>query len=267
LTPPGDATRGRLLVGTSGFAYPAWSPRFYPPGLGADELLGHYARRFPAVELNNTFYQQPSPAKVAAWLRATPADFAFAVKAQRGGSLRAFRGDPAGSIPWLTGPYRLFGDRLGAVLLRVADDVPYEPRRLEAVLDAWPVDLPLALEPRHASWTDDGAFELLRRHRVAIVATEMPEDEGPPTLRLTGPFLYLRLRRHDYSPAEIDGWAARIEPFLSGGHDAWVFFRHDEVGRAPELADELRACVERRMNGLPVAGMAVAPGASARDGA
>jgi uncharacterized protein YecE (DUF72 family) len=234
-------------VGTSGFAYPAWSPRFYPPGLAPDELLRHYAARFPAVELNNTFYQQPSASKVAAWLRATPADFVFAVKAQRGGSMRAFRGDAAASVAWLTGPYRLFGERLGAVLFRVPEDVPYDPGRLAALLDAWPEDVPLALEPRHPSWVDDGAFELLRRHRVTMVATELPEDDAPPTLRLTGRFLYLRLRRHDYSPAEVDGWAARIEPFLSGGHDAFVFFRHDPVGRATELGDELRTRVGRRM--------------------
>ena len=39
-----------------------------------DGLLAHYAERLRAVELNNTFYQQPSAAKVATWLAATPAD-------------------------------------------------------------------------------------------------------------------------------------------------------------------------------------------------
>ena len=51
-----------------------------------DGLLRHYASQLDAVELNNTFYQQPSAAKVAAWLDATPSAFRFSVKAQRGGS-------------------------------------------------------------------------------------------------------------------------------------------------------------------------------------
>ena len=75
MTPPTDgvgAGRGRLYVGTSGFAYPDWSPRFYPPGLKGDGLLRHYATRLPAVELNNTFYQSPSESKVATWVDATP---------------------------------------------------------------------------------------------------------------------------------------------------------------------------------------------------
>ena len=61
---------GILRVGTSGFAYPAWSPRFYPEGLRAADLLRHYATRLEACELNNTYYQQPTPAKVDAWLAA-----------------------------------------------------------------------------------------------------------------------------------------------------------------------------------------------------
>ena len=59
---------GRLLVGTSGFAYRGWAPRFYPAGLAAKGYLPHYAGRLAAVELNNTYYGQPKPETVAAWL-------------------------------------------------------------------------------------------------------------------------------------------------------------------------------------------------------
>ena len=37
----------------------------------------------------------------------------------------------------------------------------------------------------------------------------------PPTIRRTGSFLYLRLRRHDYNAEEVEAWAARLEPFLA----------------------------------------------------
>ena len=111
---------GRLLVGTSGFAYPAWSPRFYPAGVRGGELLRYYATRLDAVELNNTFYRQPRPEQVATWLAATPDDFRFVVKAQRSGSGRFF-GDQTDGLDWLTDPYRAFGERLGAVLFRLPD--------------------------------------------------------------------------------------------------------------------------------------------------
>jgi uncharacterized protein YecE (DUF72 family) len=237
---------GHLYVGTSGFAYAGWSPRFYPAGLRADGLLGHYAGRLGAVELNNTYYQQPRPDKVDAWLAATPAAFRFTVKAQRGGSFRLMSGDPSAGIPWLTEPYRRFGDRLGAVLLRVPDGSRRDYARLVAALDAWPPDLPLTMEFQDPSWQVDETFAALADARAALCATELPEDPLPPVLRRTGPFLYLRLRRHDYTADELEAWAARLEPFLTAGDDVYAFFRHDEVGRGPELAAALADSVMRR---------------------
>ena len=237
--------RGRLSVGTSGFAYPGWSPRFYPAGLKADGFLSHYSARLDAVELNNTYYQSPKADKIDLWLAATPDTFRFAVKAQRGGSFRAMSGDPGESVAWLTDPYRRFGARLGTVLLYVPGK-RIDHGRLVAALQAWPRDIPLTMEFPDPSWHVDETFEALTEAGAALCATEQPDDATPPDIRRTGPHLYLRLRRHDYTTPELDAWADRIEPFLAAGDDAYVFFRHDEVGRGPELATGLMAAIERR---------------------
>lgn len=236
---------GRLYVGTSGFAYPDWSPRFYPEGLKADQLLPHYASRFSACELNNTFYARPTEAKIDAWLRSTPESFRFAVKAQRGGSMRALLQDPVGSIPWLTEPLPRFGARLGSVLFRVPAEVRLNLERLTAFLTTWPRDISLTMEFQDASWHVDEVFEALRDAAAALCATDLPEDPEPPTVRVTGPFLYLRLRRHDYAEHEVGSWAERVAPFLVDGRDVFVFFRHDETGRATELASEFGKAVDR----------------------
>jgi len=236
---------GRLFAGTSGFSYPGWSPRFYPAGLPASGFLSHYAGRLPAVELNNTYYASPSPSNVATWVAATPPGFRFVVKAQRGGSFRALRVDPAESVPWLTGPYRAFGDRLGSILFRVPDGVTRDDAKLAALLAAWPTDLPLTLEFQDPSWHVDETFAALARVGAALCATDLPDDVDPPIIRRTGSFLYLRLRRHEYPLADLEAWAARLEPFLTAGDDVYVFFRHDEAGRGPELALELAEVVAR----------------------
>lgn len=186
--------------------------------------------------MNNTYYGQPTPSKVAAWVAATPPDFRFAVKAQRGGSFRSLQVDPGTSVPWLTEPYRAFGERLGTVLFRVPQGVVRDDGRLAAMLAAWPREMPLTMEFQDPSWHVDETFEALAAAGAAVCATELPEDPEPPTIRRTAPFLYLRLRRNDYTDAELAAWAARLEPFLTAGDDVFVFFRHDEVGRGPELA-------------------------------
>lgn len=225
---PGDGP-GRLLVGTSGFAYPAWAPLFYPAGTRGDALLPHYGTRFPACELNNTFYQQPSEDKIRSWLAATPEDFRFVVKAQRGGSLRALFADPVASLAWLTAPYRHFGERLGSVLFRIPANVQRDHEKLAAMLLAWPRDMPLTIEAQHPSWAVDETFDLLRAAGASWCATDL-DDTDAPDIRLIAPWLYLRLRRTTYDETELAAWAARLVPFLDAGHDAFVFFRHDEDG-------------------------------------
>jgi uncharacterized protein YecE (DUF72 family) len=138
----------------------------------------------------------------------------------------------------------------------VGRDPAVADRRLAAFLAAWPASVPLVVELQDPSWHVDETFDALRAVGATLCTTELPPegDEGaagsgtdgvaangpePPFVRRTGSFLYLRLRRHDYSGAELDAWAARIEPFLAAGDDVYVFFRHDAVGRAGELALEL----------------------------
>jgi uncharacterized protein YecE (DUF72 family) len=191
------------------------------------------------------------------------------VKAQRGSAVRALWGAPEESVRWLTEPLPEFGERLGAVLFRVPAEIRRDgpwvdgdpavaDARLGALLAAWPRNIPLVVELQDRSWHVDETFTALRAAGATLCTTELPPegdegasaDEGaartggqrePPTIRRTGPFLYLRLRLHDYDAAALDAWAARIEPFLAAGDDVYVFFRHDPVGRAAELALELQS--------------------------
>lgn len=248
-TPIVDApTVGRCWIGTSGFAYPDWTPRFYPPALSAGDRLRHYAGRLSAVELNNTFYRRPSAAAVAAWIAATPSDFRFAVKAQRGAVPRAFAAEPEPGFPFLTDPYRAFGERLGVVLLRIPDVITRDDDRLRRVLAAWPRDMPLAVELVDPSWDVDATYSALAAIGASLVASDR-EDAEPPTLRrLSGP-LYLRLRRSDYDEGALRAWAARLEPFLAAGDDAFVFFAHDAVGRGAELGLAFSQVLASRLPG------------------
>lgn len=142
---------------------------------------------------------------------------------------------------------------MAAVLYRIPDPVKVDVGRLAGLLDVWPRDVPLVVEAQDASWRDDEVQRLLARAGAILCATELPDDPDPPTIRLTGDRLYLRLRRHDYDAAALGAWADRLVPFLEAGHDAFAFFRHDETGRATELADELTAAVRDRLGDAAIA--------------
>ncbi len=236
---------GRILAGTSGFAYASWAPLFYPAGTKSRDLLPAYAARLSACELNNTFYARPTADKINGWCAATPTGFRFVVKAQRGASIRALYGDPTTSVPWLTETLPTFGERLGAVLFRVPGEVKRQDEKLAGLLAAWPEAIPLVLEAQHASWQVDETFAALRDAGVVLCTTDLDELETPPDIRRTGPFLYLRLRRTTYDEAALDAWARRLVPFLDDGLDAYVLFRHDEDGTSALHAAAFADRVER----------------------
>src|ERR1019366_1451200 len=70
-----------LYAGTSGFAYPAWKPGFYPAKTPASQFLKYYAQRLNCVEINYTFRRLPSASTLENWVAQTGAGFVFAVKA------------------------------------------------------------------------------------------------------------------------------------------------------------------------------------------
>jgi uncharacterized protein YecE (DUF72 family) len=185
---------------------------------------------------------------VAAWTSATPTDFRFAVKAQRGAVPRAFATEPEPGFPFLTDPYRAFGERLGVVLLRIPDVIARDDERLGRVLAAWPTDMPLAVELVDPSWDADETYAALAAAGASLVASDRDDAQAPTLRRLGGP-LYLRLRRADYDDAALATWAGRLEPFLAAGDDAFVFFAHDAVGRGAELALQFSRVLEANLPG------------------
>src|SRR3954469_12917442 len=72
-----------VWIGTAGYSYSHWVGPFYPPRTPPRRLLTHYARHFPLVELNITFYRTPTAESLTGLADRTPAGFQFAVKLPR----------------------------------------------------------------------------------------------------------------------------------------------------------------------------------------
>lgn len=108
----------RALVGTSGWAnYATWKPKFYPPEVRSAGFLRHYARRLPTTEVNYTFRHLVTDKVAAAWQRATPESFVFAVKASERIAHVDRLKHPADSLtPFARA--RLLGARLGPILFQ-----------------------------------------------------------------------------------------------------------------------------------------------------
>jgi len=82
---PGRA-RKNILIGTASWTDKTLlaSGRFYPPQCNTPESrLRYYARQFPLVEIDSSYYAIPTPEVAQLWTERTPDDFTFNVKAFR----------------------------------------------------------------------------------------------------------------------------------------------------------------------------------------
>jgi uncharacterized protein YecE (DUF72 family) len=232
----------KAYVGTSGWSYATWRPKFYPEGLKAKQFLPFYATKLGTIEINYTFNHLPTEKNVAEWTAATGEDFLFGLKASQQITHRAQLRDPAETLPIFFERARMLGARLGPILFQTPPWVRRDDDRLANFLAALPRDVRCALEVRDPSWYVDEVYELLRTANVALVHAEGEKAPSPvETLDRTANFAYVRLRaREGYSNDAVDAWAARLGSIREAGKDVYAYFRHDDDGANALSALRLR---------------------------
>lgn len=222
----------RFYVGTSGFSYPKWKPSFYPKTLKPADFLKFYGEHFASVEINGTFRQLPTAGAVAAWIEQTPASFRFVLKAQQAITHRKRLVDCEGEVAALLKSVSLLKRRAGPILFQLPPNFKQDLSRLAAFLKLLPKRIQAAFEFRHESWLDEETYALLRKHHAALCVADA--EELPPTpIVATADWGYFRLRRENYTAAQLSKWIQRIreQPWK----EAFVFFKHEDTGTGPKF--------------------------------
>ena len=229
----------RVLVGTSGFSYKEWKGSFYPEELKGADMLRFYAERFPTVEINNTFYRMPKKDLLARWAEEVPPDFVFVLKASRRITHeKRLAADAADAVSYLYETATVLGPRLGPVFFQTPPYLRKDAARLRDFLALLPAGHPVAFEFRHETWFDDEVYAALRGRNAALVSADTNEsgEEGAPVVP-TADWGYLRLRRAEYTDADLTAWVDRMR--AQPWQRAFVFFKHEEAGTGPALARRL----------------------------
>jgi uncharacterized protein YecE (DUF72 family) len=254
-----------ILIGTSGYSYRDWAVAFYPIGLKPSDYLEFYARHFSFVELNFSYYTQPSPAASAGMLARTPPGFRFSIKTHR--SLTHDRGGDwrASAALFRRGiePLAVAG-RLVGLVAQFPFSFHYTPdnrRHLAGLCEEF-TGYPLCVEFRNAEWLNDSVAGGLSARGVSLVLTDTPDLPGLPTLArypagAVAAAGYVRFHgrnaenwwtgdntsRYDYlySREELEEWlpalAASSRPFLP------VAFNNHARGRAVVNARDLQLLI------------------------
>jgi uncharacterized protein YecE (DUF72 family) len=218
-----------LHIGTSGWAYKQWKPDFYPKDLPQKRFLEFYGGALSACEVNATFYRMQSSETFCSWRDAVPESFRFTSKAHRAIThARRFAPDDTkrGFIDAYVEGVRIFGDRLGAVLLQLPPSRPRDDEGLSALVDALPDDLPFAIELQHESWDVPEVVAAAEAAGGTVCVTDK-EGRVPESLP-PGPLAYVKLRAEQYSPEARAGWLELLRK-ESVARPVYAFAKHEGI--------------------------------------
>jgi uncharacterized protein YecE (DUF72 family) len=232
---------GDIRIGCSGWSYPHWRKRFYPEKLPAREHFVFYAQHFNTVELNNSFYRQPTRERFTAWGQQAPPGFLFAVKGSRYITHIKRLVVESKSIDLVVDAARGLGDKLGPILFQLQANFHLDLERLERFVAILPTDFRFTLEFRHDSWLVPAVFNVLRAHRIALCIPDHPKM--PKSFEITSDFTYIRMHLPPeglgYGERALQPWAERVLEWRSQRLDVFVYFNNDMEGHAIKDAQTL----------------------------
>jgi uncharacterized protein YecE (DUF72 family) len=201
---PDNPFPSNLFIGADGWNWDDWKGVLYPKNIAQADYLAEYAKHFPIVEVDATFYRIPKKETVKKWREQTPDDFLFAVKVPRGVTHTGFTGDYHKRLVYFLEVMRTLGKKLGPILFQF----PYYRESqfasaasfidaLEPMLASFPKDLHFAVEIRNANWVGRDFLECLRRHNAAFVLVDHPWAQQADVLMqkldvITTDFCYIR---------------------------------------------------------------------------
>ena len=211
----------------------------------AREHFAFYAQHFNTVELNNSFYRQPTREQFAAWREQAPPGFLFAVKGSRYVTHIKRLAAEQKSIDLVVEAALGLGDKLGPILFQLQANFRLDLERLERFVGMLPNDARFAIEFRHDSWLVPAVFELLRTNHIALCIPDHPKM--PKSFEVTSDFTYIRMhlppRGLGYGERALQPWAQRVLDLTRQSLDVFVYFNNDMEGHAIKDARTLISMV------------------------
>ncbi|MFT4036649.1 MAG: DUF72 domain-containing protein [Thermomicrobiales bacterium] len=257
-SPPAHAVQPvQIGAATVWVGISSWNslPGFYPTRTRPDDKLPWYARHFPIVEVNTSYYRPVPASTYEKWIELTPEGFRFDVKA-----FRDLTHNPATPT---ARDFALFREsleplrattRLGVALFQFPpsfDNTVANQDLLSRVAAEMASDT-VAVEFRNATWLDvehaPETLALLADLGLAYAIADEPQiayGSAPPVVAVTNPGLaYLRLHGrnvagwmgrggrydYDYSTEELVGFSEIVDQLAASATEVHVMFNNNERG-------------------------------------
>ena len=205
--------------------------------------MGYYSSQFNAIELNATFYRIFPAEQFAKWYDKTPAGFKFFPKLnQEISHWKRLNETNAVVDNYLYNASNL-KEKLGTIFLQMHSN--FAPKDFDKVVhfvEAWPKEIPLAIEFRHTNWYNDNAiaeelYQLLEVNNISNVIVDTAGRRDLLHMRLTNATAFVRYvgANHQSDYSRLDDWVERLKLWKAQGIKEIDFFIHQNIEKESPL--------------------------------
>jgi uncharacterized protein YecE (DUF72 family) len=208
-----------------------------PPG-GSN--LERYAQRLNAAEINSSFHRPHQRKTYERWAQSTPAGFRFSVKMPKAMTHEARLAECGALLDRFVAEVTGLGDKLGALLVQLPPKFAFEKQVTDRFFRdlRTRIDVPIALEPRHATWFTPDVDDWLAECRIARAAADPARVAGAEKPGGWSGLAYYRwhgsprIYFSDYDAAALATLKRQLDRESSRGIPAWCIFDNTASGAA-----------------------------------
>lgn len=209
---------------------------------------------FRAAEINSSFHRPHRPTTYERWATSVPADFRFSVKLPKTITHQARLTDCGELLARFAGEIAGLGKKRGPTLVQLPPSLAFDAEVANPFFEnaARLLGPAIVCEPRHRSWFEPDADDLLAGLGIARVAADpairaeaaAPGGwQGLVYVRLHGsPVVY----RSSYDRAALDHQRAAISEARARDAECWTIFDNTASGAALANALDLIATTDRQ---------------------
>ena len=237
-------------IGTAGWSIPLKVAEAFP---AEGTSLERYSAGFTCAEINSSFHRSHRPATYELWAAAVPDDFRFSVKLAKTITHKQRLIDSEPLLEAFLEEIGGLGDKAAVILVQLPPSLAFDPAVAGAFFDSLRTRtaVSIACEPRHPSWFDSEAENMLADLRIARVAADPVKAAGAGEPGGWRGLIYYRLHgspvpyRSSYDDERLAAYAAAMSADLEAGREVWCIFDNTAssaaTGNALDLKKQLAA--------------------------
>ena len=198
--------------------------------------------------MNTTFYHMARQTTFEKWREEVPRDFKYTLKLYRlfiHYKRLVLKKEEIKILKAFIENGLLLKNKLGPILIQLPPSLKCNHAHLDKFLTQMEkiesrlkVRLKHAIEFRHETWFNEQTYQLLKRHKAALVITNSPH--WPYSVIKTANFLYMRfhgrtkLFASNYTKAELRVWAKTLKALKA--KEVYAYFNNDANAYAADNA-------------------------------